>query len=117
MEKRFVDGKDVLDLLGIGLNDTEIQAFGITQQAINSYRGLKAKGKGIQKKDMVVPNSAPPTTPGKTRDEIAKVAGVGHDTHSTPYRQKMEPQCETPLWENSIFVRVYFFCFRQPRYP
>ena len=43
--KRFIDGKDILDLLGIGLNDTEIQAFGFTQQAINSYRGLKAKGK------------------------------------------------------------------------
>jgi hypothetical protein len=43
--KRFVDGEDLIDLLGIGLNDTEIMAFGFTQQAINSYRGLKASGK------------------------------------------------------------------------
>lgn len=42
--KRFKDNVDITDLLGIGLNDTEIKDFGFTQQAINSYRGLKAKG-------------------------------------------------------------------------
>jgi len=42
--KRFKDNVDIVDLLGIGLNDTEIKEFGFTQQAINSYRGLKAKG-------------------------------------------------------------------------
>lgn len=43
--KRFKDGVDIIDLLGINLTDTEIKNFGFTQQAINSYRGLKAKGK------------------------------------------------------------------------
>lgn len=42
--KRFVDGLDIIDLLGMGLSHTEIMAFGFTQQAINSYVGLKAKG-------------------------------------------------------------------------
>lgn len=42
--KRFKNGIDIIDLLGVGLNDTEIKQFGFTQQAINSYRGLKAKG-------------------------------------------------------------------------
>ena len=42
--KRFKDNVDIIDLLGIGLNDTKIKELGFTQQAINSYRGLKAKG-------------------------------------------------------------------------
>ena len=42
--KRFKDTIDIIDLLGIDLTDTEIKEFGFTQQAINSYRGLKAKG-------------------------------------------------------------------------
>lgn len=42
--KRFKDTVDIIDLLGIDLTDTEIKEFGFTQQAINSYRGLKAKG-------------------------------------------------------------------------
>ncbi|PEB52487.1 hypothetical protein COO03_11945 [Bacillus sp. AFS098217] len=37
--KRFKNGVDIIDLLGVGLTDTEIQQFGFTQQAINSYRG------------------------------------------------------------------------------
>ncbi|PGS69048.1 hypothetical protein COC69_26135 [Bacillus cereus] len=41
---RFKDGADIVDLLGIGLVDTEIKAYGFSQQAINSYRGKKAKG-------------------------------------------------------------------------
>lgn len=36
---------DLIDLLGVGFNDTEIKSFGYSQQAINSYRGLKAKGR------------------------------------------------------------------------
>ncbi len=42
--KRFKDGVDIIDLLGIGLTDTQIKKFGFTQQSINSSRGLKAKG-------------------------------------------------------------------------
>jgi len=42
--KRFIDGVDSIDLLGVGLTDTEIKAYGFSQQAINSYRGKKAKG-------------------------------------------------------------------------
>jgi hypothetical protein len=41
---KFKDGIDIIDLLGIGLSDTEIINLGVTQQAINSYRG---KGKGL----------------------------------------------------------------------
>lgn len=41
--KRFGEN-DIIDLLGIGLSDLEIKNFGYSQQAINSYRGLKAKG-------------------------------------------------------------------------
>ncbi|MFA2694755.1 ORF6N domain-containing protein [Bacillus mycoides] len=37
--RRFINSVDVIDLLGVGLTDTEIQRFGFTQQAINSYRG------------------------------------------------------------------------------
>lgn len=36
---------DLVDLLGVGFDDTEIKSFGYSQQAINSYRGLKAKGR------------------------------------------------------------------------
>ena len=36
---RFKNNIDIIDLLGIGLNDTELKDFGFTQQAINSYRG------------------------------------------------------------------------------
>lgn len=42
--KRFKDGIDIIDLLGVGLTDTQIKEFGFTQQSINSSRGLKAKG-------------------------------------------------------------------------
>ncbi len=42
--KRFKNDVDILDLLGIDLTDTEIKELGFTQQAINSYRGLKARG-------------------------------------------------------------------------
>ncbi|MBJ8109567.1 ORF6C domain-containing protein [Bacillus cereus group sp. N6] len=37
--KRFKDGIDIIDLLGVGLTDTEIKKYGFTQQALNSYRG------------------------------------------------------------------------------
>ncbi len=37
--KRFKDGIDIIDLLGVGLTDTEIKRYGFTQQAVNSYRG------------------------------------------------------------------------------
>ncbi|ARW58409.1 ORF6C domain-containing protein [Bacillus anthracis] len=37
--KRFKDGIDIIDLLGVGLTDTEIKEYGFTQQALNSYRG------------------------------------------------------------------------------
>lgn len=43
-KKRFRNNVDIIDLLGVGLNDTQIKQFGFTQQAINSYKGLKAKG-------------------------------------------------------------------------
>lgn len=43
--KRFKDKIDILDL-GVVLNDTELKEFGFTQQALNSYKGLRAKGKG-----------------------------------------------------------------------
>jgi hypothetical protein len=36
---RFKDNIDIIDLLGIGLNDTELKDFGFSQQMINSYRG------------------------------------------------------------------------------
>ncbi len=42
--KRFKDGTDIIDLLGIGLTDTQIKEFGFSQQSINSSKGLKAKG-------------------------------------------------------------------------
>lgn len=42
--KRFQNDIDIIDLLGVGLNDTKIKKFGFTQQAINSYRGSKNKG-------------------------------------------------------------------------
>jgi hypothetical protein len=42
--KRFNNGVDIVDLLGIDLTDTQIKEFGFSQQSINSYRGLKAKG-------------------------------------------------------------------------
>lgn len=35
----FKDNIDIIDLLGIGLNDTELKDFGFSQQMINSYRG------------------------------------------------------------------------------
>lgn len=43
--KRFKSEIDVMDL-GIALNDTELKELGFTQQAINSYKGLRAKGQG-----------------------------------------------------------------------
>ncbi|MBJ8026006.1 ORF6N domain-containing protein, partial [Bacillus cereus] len=39
--KRFTDGVDIIDVLGLCLTDTELLEFGFTQQAINSYRGRK----------------------------------------------------------------------------
>lgn len=36
---RFKNSIDIIDLLGVGLNDPELKSFGFTQQAINSYRG------------------------------------------------------------------------------
>ncbi|MGR5864916.1 ORF6N domain-containing protein [Bacillus cereus] len=39
--KRFTDGVDIIDVLGLRLTDTELLEFGFTQQAINSYRGRK----------------------------------------------------------------------------
>ena len=36
---RFKNNVDIIDLLGIGLNDTELKDFGFSQQTINSYRG------------------------------------------------------------------------------
>lgn len=42
--ERFKNCVDIIDLLGVGLSHTEIMSFGFTQQAINSYIGLKNKG-------------------------------------------------------------------------
>ncbi|QIW22555.1 ORF6C domain-containing protein [Bacillus thuringiensis] len=42
--ERFKNGIDIIDILGVGLSHTEIQSFGFTQQAINSYIGLRNKG-------------------------------------------------------------------------
>ncbi|PEQ65512.1 ORF6N domain-containing protein [Bacillus cereus] len=42
--ERFKNGIDIIDLLGVGLSHTEIKTFGFTQQAINSYIGLRNKG-------------------------------------------------------------------------
>jgi hypothetical protein len=39
-------------------------------------------GNGIQKQDMVKQKSAEPFKPIETREEIAKIAGVSHDTIS-----------------------------------
>lgn len=36
---RFKTNIDIIDLLGVGLNDPKLKGFGFTQQAINSYRG------------------------------------------------------------------------------
>lgn len=36
---RFKNNVDIIDLLGIGLNDTKLKDFGFSQQTINSYRG------------------------------------------------------------------------------
>ena len=36
---RFKDNIDIINLLGIGLNDTELKNFGFSQQMINSYKG------------------------------------------------------------------------------
>lgn len=43
--KRFKNEIDILDL-GVVLNDTGLKELGFTQQAINSYKGLRAKGQG-----------------------------------------------------------------------
>lgn len=40
---RFKNIVDIIDLLGIGLNDTELKDFGFTQQVINSYRGQNGR--------------------------------------------------------------------------
>ena len=42
---RFKQGVDVMDL-GITLSDTELKDLGFSQQALNSYKGLRAKGQG-----------------------------------------------------------------------
>ena len=42
---RFKQGIDVIDL-GITMSDTELKDLGFTQQALNSYKGLRAKGQG-----------------------------------------------------------------------
>ena len=42
---RFKQGVDVMDL-GITLSDTELKGLGFSQQALNSYKGLRAKGQG-----------------------------------------------------------------------
>lgn len=42
---RFKSRIDIIDL-GIVLNDTELKELGFTQQALNSYKGLRAKGQG-----------------------------------------------------------------------
>ena len=36
---RFKNNIDIIDLLSIGLNDTELKNFGFSQQMINSYKG------------------------------------------------------------------------------
>lgn len=43
--KRFKVGIGIMDL-GVVLNDTELKGLGFTQQALNSYKGLRAKGQG-----------------------------------------------------------------------
>lgn len=40
---RFKNNVDIIDLLGIGLNDTELKDFGFSQQTINSYRGQNGR--------------------------------------------------------------------------
>ncbi|PEA87054.1 ORF6N domain-containing protein [Bacillus thuringiensis] len=42
--QRFKSGIDIIDLLGVGLSHTKIKDFGFSQQAINSYVGLRNKG-------------------------------------------------------------------------
>lgn len=42
---RFRGEIDIMDL-GVVLNDTKLKEFGFTQQALNSYKGLRAKGQG-----------------------------------------------------------------------
>ena len=39
--KRFKDNVEIIDLLGIGLDDTELKSLGFSQQTINSYKGRK----------------------------------------------------------------------------
>ena len=39
--KRFKDNIEIIDLLGIGLDDTELKSLGFSQQTINSYKGRK----------------------------------------------------------------------------
>jgi toxin-antitoxin system, toxin component, bro family len=43
--EKFKENIDIVDILGIGLNDTYLKSLGFTQQALNSYKGLKNKGK------------------------------------------------------------------------
>ena len=43
--EKFKENIDIVDILGIGLNDTYLKSLGFSQQALNSYKGLKNKGK------------------------------------------------------------------------
>jgi hypothetical protein len=42
---KFKKDIDIIDILGIGFDDTYLKELGFSQQALNSYKGLKAKGK------------------------------------------------------------------------
>ena len=43
--EKFKENIDIIDILGIGLDDTYLKSLGFSQQALNSYKGLKNKGK------------------------------------------------------------------------
>lgn len=92
VDKRFTDRDDVIQwiiLNQFGRRNLSPGTRGILALRLEPILAEKAKerqvatqlvGKGIQNKDMVVPKSAQPSEQGKTRDELAKIAGVGHDT-------------------------------------
>ena len=42
---KFKFNIDIIELLGIGFDDTKLKELGFSQQAINSYKGLRNKGK------------------------------------------------------------------------
>lgn len=41
---KFKNNVDIIELLGVGFNDTYFKELGFTQQSLNSYRGMLKKG-------------------------------------------------------------------------